>query len=503
VPSTVEQLTPSRVKITVEVPFVELKPSMDKAYRDIAKQVNIPGFRRGKVPPMVIDQRFGRGAIIEQALNDALPRFYEAAVSENKLTPLAQPEVEVTKLEDGDLIEFTAEVDVRPEFDLPDFSLLSATVEEATVSEDDINERLDALRQRFGSRITVERPAAEGDVVTIDLTASKDGEPLPDATAEGLDYTIGSGSMLEGLDEAVVGLSAGESAEFVSTLVGGPLKDSEADITVTVTLVQEQELPELDDDFAQQASEFDTFAEMRADFEESLLRLARLDQASKARDAVLEDLIDKVDVEVPENLREADLATRKESITNQLSSANLSLTDYLEESKEAETEEEFWADLERRSADALLAQIVLDKVAEERGLTLDQNDLTQHIIRKAQQEGSTPQQIADHLQEHPHHIDEYMQEIRRGKALALIVESATVTDTAGNPVDLANLQGDGTFAVPGEVVDGVASDEPDAASDEPDVASDKPDAVSGEADGGFEDAVPVSADADAASKATS
>ena len=489
-PSTVEQLTPSRVKITVEVPFVELKPSMDKAYRDIAKQVNIPGFRRGKVPPMVIDQRFGRGAIIEQALNDALPRLYDAAVTENKLTPLAQPEVEVTKLEDGDLIEFTAEVDVRPEFDLPDFSLLSATVDEATVSEDDIDERLDALRQRFGSRITVERPAAEGDVVTIDLTASKDGEPLPDATAVGLDYTIGSGSMLEGLDEAVVGLSAGESAEFVSTLVGGPLKDSEADITVTVTLVQEQELPELDDDFAQQASEFDTFAEMRADFEESLLRLARLDQASKARDAVLEDLIDKVDVEVPENLREADLATRKESITNQLSSANLSLADYLEESKEAETEEEFWADLERRSADALLAQIVLDKVAEERGLTLDQNDLTQHIIRKAQQEGSTPQQIADHLQEHPHHIDEYMQEIRRGKALALIVESATITDTAGNPVDLANLQGDGTFAVPGDTV------EDDVASDEVDVASD-------EADDLVEDAVPAAENAGSAPKPTS
>ncbi len=481
-PSTVEQLTPSRVKITVEVPFTELKPSMDKAYRDIAKQVNIPGFRRGKVPPMVIDQRFGRGAIIEQALNDALPLFYDAAVSENKLTPLAQPEVEVTKLEDGDLIEFTAEVDVRPEFDLPDFSLLSATVDEATVSEEDLNERLDALRQRFGSRITVERPAADGDVITIDLVATKDGEPLPDATAEGLDYTIGSGSMLEGLDEAVVGLSAGESAEFASTLVGGPLKDTGADIKVTVTTVQEQELPELDDDFAQQASEFDTFAEMRADFEESLLRLARLDQASRARDAVLEDLIEKVDVEVPENLREADLQTRKESIVNQLASANLSLAAYLEESKEAETEEEFWADLEKRSADALLAQIILDKVAEERGVSLDQNDLTQHIIRKAQQEGSTPQQIADHLQEHPHHIDEYMQEIRRGKSLALIVEAATVTDTAGNPVDLANLRGDGTIAVPGETVDGSDAADDDGAAAVQDVEASEADASAEDVD---------------------
>ncbi len=457
-PSTVEQLTPSRVKITVEVPFAELKPSMDKAYRDIAKQVNIPGFRRGKVPPMVIDQRFGRGAIIEQALNEALPKFYGEAVTDNKLTPLAQPEVEVTKLEDGDLIEFTAEVDVRPEFDLPDFAILSAEVDEAEVDEADIDERLEALRQRFGSRIAVERPAAEGDVIVIDLVATKDGEPLADATAEGLDYTIGSGSMLEGLDDAVIGLSAGDSAEFTSTLVGGPLKDSEADIRVSVTKVQEQELPELDDEFAQQASEFDTFAEMRADLEESLRRQARLVQASDARDAVLEDLIEKVAVEVPQHLREADLEARKESITSQLASANLSLADYLAESQEAESEEDFWADLEKRSADALLAQIILDKVAEDRGLSIDQTDLTQHIIRKAQQEGSTPQQVADHLQEHPHHIDEYMQEIRRGKALALIVESATVTDTAGNKLDLASLQGDGTPAVPGESPDAAETD---------------------------------------------
>ncbi|GAA3614042.1 trigger factor [Microlunatus ginsengisoli] len=476
-PSTVEQLTPSRVKITVEVPFTELKPSMDKAYRDIAKQVNIPGFRRGKVPPMVIDQRFGRGAIIEQALNDALPRFYGDAVSENKLTPLAQPEVEVTRLEDGDLIEFTAEVDVRPEFDLPDFSLLSATVDAAEVDEAEIDDRLETLRQRFGSRIAVERPAADGDVVTIDLVATRDGESLEDATAEGIDYTIGSGGMLDGLDDAVIGLSAGESAEFTSTLVGGPLKDTDADIKVTVSKVQEEELPALDDEFAQQASEFDTYDEMRADFAESLLRLARLDQASKARDAVLEDLIAKVAVEVPENLRESDLAARKESITNQLSSANLTLAQYLEDTEEAESEEEFWEDLEKRSADALLAQIILDKVAEERGLSVDQNDLTQHIIRKAQQEGSTPQQVADHLQEHPHHIDEYMQEIRRGKALALIVESATVTDTDGNPVDLANLQADGTLATPGESAESEEAGEPEEIAASETVGSEASDLV--------------------------
>ncbi|MBA3528312.1 MAG: trigger factor [Propionibacteriaceae bacterium] len=444
-PSTVEQLSPTRVKITVEVPFADLKPSMDKAYRQIAKSVNIPGFRQGKVPPMVIDQRFGRGAIIQEALNEALPQFYGQAVEENHLNPLAQPEVEVTKLEDGDLIEFTAEVDVRPEFDLPDFSSLEVTVDAVTVPDSLVEEQVEVLRDRFGSREAVDRPAQDGDIVTIDLVARKDGEDLADATAEGLDYEVGSGLMLEGLDEALVGLSAGESEAFTSTLVGGPLKDEEADVEVKVTKVQEQELPEADDEFAQLASEFDTMDELRADLTSRLTSLARLDQASQARDAVLESLIGKLEIEVPENLLTTELAARKQQIESQLAQAHLTLEEYLSETEDGLDEEGFWADVEKRSGDALKAQIILDKVAEERGITVDQNDLTQHILRKAQQEKTTPQEIAAHLQEHPHHIEEYMLEIRRGKSLALIVESTTVTDSAGDRVDLANLRPDGSL----------------------------------------------------------
>jgi trigger factor len=457
VPSTVEQLSPTRVKITVEVPFADLKPSMDKAYRQIAQTVTIPGFRQGKVPPVVIDQRFGRGVIIQEALNEALPQFYGQAVTDNKLSPLAQPEVEVTRLEDGDLIEFTAEVDVRPEFDLPDFTGLTVTVDPIEVPETLVDEQVDLLRNRFGSRETVERPAEDGDIVTIDLVASKDGATLEDATAEALDYTVGSGQMLEGLDEAVTGLSAGESAEFTSTLVGGPLKDEEADIAVTVTKVQKQELPEADDEFAQLASEFDTIEELRADLASRLTAMARLEQAAKARDAVLETVINQVDIEVPENLLSTELQARKEQIQAQLGQAQLTLEQYLSESEEEQDEEAFWADVEKRSTDALKAQIVLDKVAEEREIAVDQNDLTQHIIRKAQQENTTPNEIAEHLQEHPHHIDEYMLEIRRGKSLALVVESATVLDSNGETVDLSHLRPDGTLeesGVEGSEVEG-------------------------------------------------
>jgi trigger factor len=464
VPSSVDRLSPTRVKLTVEVSFDDLKPSLDKAYREIAKSVNIPGFRKGKVPPMVIDQRFGRGAIIQEALNDALPRLYGEAVAENSLNPLAQPEVEVTKLEDGDLIEFTAEVDVRPEFDLPDFSTLSATVDAIEVTDEQIEAQLTGLRQRFGSKSVVERPAATGDVVTIDLVATKDGETLPDATAEGLEYEIGTSGMLDGLDEAVTGLSAGESADFASTLVGGPQKGEEADIRVTVSQVQEQELPELDDEFAQTASEFDTLDELRDDVAGRLANTGRLDQAARARDAVLENLLAELEIELPENVISAEVETRKSQIQSQLDGAGIDLDEYLAETGEAEDAESFWAGVEKRSADALKAQLVLDKTAEQIEVSVDQNDLTQHIFQRAQQEGTAPQQIIAHMQEHPHHIDEYMLEIRRGKALAAIVEAATVTDGNGDVVELARIQPDGSLGDPagaGEVegtVDASADD---------------------------------------------
>ncbi|SEQ05871.1 trigger factor [Microlunatus flavus] len=447
-PSTVEQLSPTRVKITVEVPFTDLKPSLDKAYADIARSINVPGFRKGKVPPMVIDQRFGRGVVIQEAFNDSWSRFYGEAVTENALTPLAQPEVEVTKLEDGDLIEFTAEVDVRPDFEVPDPSQISVQVDALEVPDTLVDEQLDVLRRRFGSRTTVERGAEDGDLVTLSLVASNDGEALPDGSATDVEYTLGSGQMLDGLDEAVTGLSAGGSATFRSTLVGGPLKDEEADIEVTVSKVQSQELPEVDDDFAQEASEFDTIDELRASIATMATNAARLEQATQARDAVLEALVDSIDVAVPENLLESELQGRRQQITGQLAQAGLTLEQYLADSEDSQTEEEFWADVERRATQSLKAQMVLDKIAEGSEIGVDQNDLTQHILRRAQAEGTAPQQIAEHLQEHPHHIEEYMVEIRRGKALASVVEAATVTDSNGDRVDLASVREDGSLGTP-------------------------------------------------------
>lgn len=439
-PSTVEKLGPSRVKLTIEIPFADLTPHLDKSYREIASQVNIPGFRKGKVPPAVIDQRFGRGMVLQEAINAALPDAYAAAVAEAALVPLSDPEVEVTKLEDRELVEFTAEVDVRPEFDLPDFSTLSAEVPVLEPVGDAVEERLQMMRQRFATREDVDRAAAEGDVVTLDLAGSSDGEPLADATAEGITYKVGSGGMLEGLDEAITGLSAGESADFSSTLVGGPLKDEAADIHVTVQKVQTETLPEVDDEFAQMVSEFDTADEMRADLTNAVEQMAKVDQINAARDKVLEDLVEKVDFEVPAGLLQAELDARRDQITEQLAQAGMTLDSYLEqtEEEEANTAEEFWQILEGRVAQSLKAQIILDKLADDRELGVDQQELTEMLFRRAAANNSSPEQEMQHMMEH-NHTSQWMQDIRRDKALRLILDGASVKDTDGNAV-VANPQ---------------------------------------------------------------
>ncbi len=445
-PSTVEQLSPSRVKLTIETPFEDLKPSLDKAYAEIAQQVTIPGFRKGKVPSQIIDQRFGRGMVLQEAINDYLPYAYGQAIEEHKLVTLGQPEVDVTKLEDGQLVEFTAEVDVRPEFDLPSFADISVEVDPATVDESDVEERVDILRQRFATNADVERAAAEGDLVTIDLEGRQDGEVLEDATATGIQYKLGSGGMLDGLDEAISGLSVGDTKTFTSTLLGGAHKDEQAEITVTVTKVAEQTLPEIDDEFAMMVSQFDTADEMRNDLRSRVEQMARLDQAADARDKVLEAVIAKTSFDLPTNLVDAEIAARKEQVTNQLAAAGLSVEQYLRDAEDetAETEDDFWAEIEKRSMDALKAQIVLDKLADDEEIDVNQQELIELVFAKAQQNGTSPEQEIQHMSEHNHQF-EWMQEARRSKALAKMVNDATITDTNGAKVDLSKLGPDGSI----------------------------------------------------------
>ena len=446
--SAVETLGPTRAKLTVEVPFEELKPSLDKAYQTIAQQINVPGFRRGKVPPMVIDRQVGRGAVLEQAINEVVPQKYVEALQSHDLQPLAQPEIEVTRMDDNESIEFTAEVDVRPEITVPDWHGLTAEVDDLEVTDDDVTEQIEALRERFGTLTDVDRPAADGDFVVIDLVATKDGEPVEGAEVSGMSYRVGRGGMLEGLDEALAGMSAGDDKVFSSQLVGGDLVGEDVQVQVKVSQVQEQELPELDDEFAQLASEFDTADELTDDVRTRLGNGKRLEQAAAARDAVLEKLLDLVEVPLPETVV-ADELNRAPRATSSSSSRtpaspwrSTSRTRARPRRSSRPTSSAASATPSPPSSCSTRSPTTLE-------LGVDQNELTQHMVRRAQQSGQDPQEFANHMFEH-NHIPELVAEIRRGKALAQIVESATVTDGSGNVVDLKNLRPDGTLGDPAE-----------------------------------------------------
>lgn len=443
--SAVETLSPTRAKLTVEVPFEELKPSLDAAYKKIAQQINVPGFRKGKVPPMVIDRQIGRGPVLDEAINDALPKLYVQALQDNDIEPLAQPEIDITKLEDNESLEFTVEVDVKPDITLPDLEALEVEVESVEVTEEDVDTQVKALRERFATLNEVDREAADGDFVVMDLKATKDGEVVEGAEVSGMSYQLGRGGMLDGLDEALTGMKAGDEKTFSSELVGGEVAGMPVEVEVKVSAVKEQELPELDDEFAQTASEFDTVDELVADVRTRLERGKRLEQASAARDAVLEKILDMVEIPLPDAIIDQELNARRENVQQQLMYAGMTMDSYLE--TEGQTLEEFESDLAARTRDAIAAQFVLDEVAKKEQIGVDQQELSDHIFRRAQQSGQDPNEFAKHMVEH-NHIPEMVSEVVRGKALAIIVENAKVVDDKGEQVELKNLRPDGSIGEP-------------------------------------------------------
>ena len=432
--SAVETLNPTRVRLTVEVPFEELKGSLDAAYKKINQQVTVKGFRKGKVPARVIDQRFGRGAVLEEAVNDALPKFYTDAVTDAELNVLGQPEVDITELKDGETLNFTAEVDIRPTIEIPDYSGIEVEVDAVEVTEEDVEKAVTELRERFASTSPVERAAEDGDVVTIDLEAKVDGDVLEDGVASGISYTIGSGELLDGIDDAVKGLEAGGEATFTSELKGGSAAGKEAEVTVNVTQVAARELPELDDDFAQLASEFDTLDELKADSRKRLENTKEYDQATQAQERVLEKLLELVEVPIPEKLLEDEINTRKHNLEHhQLGKMGLELEKYLE--IQGKTAEEFDTETREAAIKGIKTQFVLDELVNKEKLNVSQEELTEHLMRRAATSGMSPDQFAQAVVEGGQ-VPMLVGEVARGKALAVVVEAATVKDTNGEVVDL-------------------------------------------------------------------
>jgi trigger factor len=439
VKSTVEQLSPTRVRINVEVPFDELKPNFDRAYKKLAQQVRIPGFRPGKAPARILESRLGRGVVLDEVVNEAIPAKYSEAVSSEDVRPLSRPEIEVTQIEDGVSLAFTAEVDIRPEITLPDAEGIAVTVDSVEVTDDEVTEQLDGLRARFGTLTGVDRPAAKDDFVVVDLSATVDGNDVEEASTTGLSYQVGSGGLVEGIDEALTGLSADESATFTTNLVAGEYADREAAVLVKVTAVKQRELPEADDEFAQLASEFDTLEELTADLRDRVGKSKRMEQASQARDKVLEELLERTEVPLPKSVVEAEVDVRQHDIVHAFDHDEKKLAEFL--STQGKTREEFDASAREEAEQSVKTQLVLDAVADAEEVGVSDIELTQQIVAQAQRYGVAPEEFLQRAQQSGQ-LGAIYADVRRGKALVTVVRQATVTDEAGNAVDLSEFLGD-------------------------------------------------------------
>jgi trigger factor len=438
VKSTVEQLSPTRVRINVEVPFKELQPDFDKAYKELAKQVRLPGFRPGKAPAKLLEARVGREAILDQVVNEALPSRYGQAVTESDVRPLGQPDIEVTKKEYGQELVFTAEVDVRPDIALPDLSALKITVDPIQVSDEDVDAELQSLRARFGTLAGVDRPAATGDFVSIDLAAKIDGEDLPEASTKGLSHEVGSGQLVDGLDDAIVGLSAGESTVFPTEMATGPHAGKQAEVTVTVGSVKERELPEPDDEFAQLASEFDTIDELRASLADQVRRVKRVQQAEEIRTSALEALLEQVDMPLPEAIVQAQVDSTVHNALHGLDHDDAKLAEALE--KQGTSREQFDANTRSEAEKAIKTQLLLDALGDDLDIQVGQEDLTERLVVTSRQYGIEPQQLLGYLQQN-NQLPAMFADVRRGLTIAAAVDAATVTDTDGNVVDTTEFFG--------------------------------------------------------------
>lgn len=421
VTTTVEKLSPTRVKLNISVTPEELKPSIDHAYEHIGSQVNIPGFRKGKVPPPLIDQRVGREEVLNHAVSDGLDKFFRQAVADEKIRTLGRPQADIAEWPNvkdfsGDLL-LTVEVDVRPEFDLPNYDGLALTVDAIEVSADDVKDELDTLRSRFGTLVTVARPAKKGDFAQLDLVA-KIGEEEVD-TANGISYEVGSGELIEGIDEALDSLSAGESTTFESVLLGGDHEGETALISVDLISVKERELPEADDDFAQIASQFDTIKELKADIKEQLAKSKNFGQAAAARDLIVDELVKLVEIPVPTSLVEDEVHRHLEN-ENRLE------------------DEVHRAEVTESSEKAFRAQILLDAVVEAEGVKVGQDELTQYLVQASAQYGMEPGEFIQVLDKNGQ-IPGMIGEVARSKALAVILGKAKVVDSKGKDVDVSSL----------------------------------------------------------------
>lgn len=423
---SVRNLEPTKAKLTVTVDPEEFDPYLEAARKEIAKQVNIPGFRKGHVPGKIIDQRIGFAAVAGEAVNSAVPELYSKALEEKKIRPMAQPELDVQEVPasatDETKLKFVATVERRPEIELPDFDGVELEIAKPEVSDEDVNARLESLRQRFGTLVGVERPAAKGDYANIDLNAEIDGESVD--SQEGVSYELGSGTMLDGLDEALEGLSAGEETTFEAKLAGGEHEGETATVKVKVNSVKAEELPELDDDFAQEASEFDTLDELKEDIRKNAADAAKGRQATEARDAFIAHLEKDLEVPLPKGVKADMIEQQLKNVT----------ADPAKATKEQKDE------AEKTVVKELTDQIVLDVLAEKLDVEVSQADVFNFLASIAQQYGMDPNAFIQAIIRNGQ-LGSAVSEVARSKGLLAGMRAVKFKDDDGE-VDLSAFLGE-------------------------------------------------------------
>jgi trigger factor len=418
VKSAVETISATRVRISIDVDFNDLEPHVKRAYQSISERIVIPGFRKGKVPRAMIDQRVGRGAVLDEAINNALPDFYTQAARENDVLVVGRPSVDIKELKDNELVKFEVEVDIRPEVKLPDFSKIEISVDDVAVTDKDVEEQVEALRIRFGTLTTVEKDAASGDFVSIDLVARVDGKEVEGGSANGISYEVGSNRMIDGLDAALEGMKVNETKKFNAPLVGMQ-EGEEGEVEVTLKAVKKRELPDLNDEFAKLASEFETLKELEADVRERLKRLKAMEQGAQARDNLLKLLLDTVEIPVPENL------------------VNDEVNDHLEKENRLE-DDTHRAEVTEEITRSVRGDFLLDAIVKAEEVQVSEAELTEYLIRTAARYQMTPDQFAQQITQ-AGQVATLMAEVARTKGLAIVLERVKVKDASGNAVDLSAL----------------------------------------------------------------
>ena len=416
--SAVEKLSPTRVKLSIEVPFAELAPHIDGAYKSLSEKINIPGFRKGKVPSAMIDQRVGRAAVLDEAINAGLPTFYSQAAKDNDVLVIGRPNVEITELVDNEKFAFTVEVDIRPDIKLPNFSEIKIEVDDVKVTDADIDEQVESLRTRFGTLKTVDKVVAKGDFVTIDLVATKDGVELDGGVANDLSYEVGSASMIDGLDEAIIGLSKDGEKSFNTALVG-MAEGETGSVKVTVKAVKERELPPVDDEFAKLASEFETLTELKSDLSKRLSRVKQMEQGAQARDLLVEKLISTIDIPLPAEIIEAEV------------------NDHLEKEGRLE-DDKHRAEVNDEVKTTITREFLLDSIVKAEAIAVNESELTEYLVRASARYGMTPDQFIKEVSQ-AGQVTTMVAEVARAKALAQVLGRVKVVDKSGNKVDLEAL----------------------------------------------------------------